>query len=122
MLRKFLILTIKAMPIIQMVGMLFNNILYYVSDVVEISNFIDYFIGNSVVTTILLLFCSYTFMFCKWHRLLIYGNITNITVAVIDAVYHIPIKDVELLNLYLIIDIIFILSAIYYKFKCKYKC
>lgn len=122
MFKKLLILVIKFMPIVQMVGMLFNNILFYFKDTIDFSNFLDYLLGNSVITTILLLICSYVFKFCKWHRLLIYGNFININIVTIDVLFHIPISDAELLVSYIIVDIIFILSAIYYKFKCKDKC
>lgn len=102
--------------------MIFNNILYYIKDSNPISSTLDFIIGNSFIATILLLVCSYTFMFCKWHRLLIYANFINIAVANYDAIFHIPISDMQLLNLYVLIDIIFILLIVYYKFKCKDKC
>lgn len=105
-----------------MVGMLFNNLLYYYEDCVELSNILEFLLGNSFIATILLLICSYTFMFCKWHRLLIYGNFVNICIAYYDAIYHLPISDVELLSSYVIVDIIFILLIVYYKIKCKNKC
>jgi hypothetical protein len=122
MLRKLLILLIKIIPIIQMVGMIFNNVLYYYKDIISVANFLDYSIGNSIVTTILLLCCSYVFMFCKWHRLLIYGNFINVSIASYDSIFHIDITDMQLINLYLMVDIIFILLIVYYKIKCKDKC
>lgn len=53
----------KYIPIIQMVGMLFNNILYCFSDIYIISYLLDFIIGNSITTTFLLYVCSYVLVF-----------------------------------------------------------
>lgn len=110
MLRKILILLIKYIPIMQMVGMLLNNILYF-NDIYYLSYFMDYTIGNSIVTTFLLIVCSYIFHFCIWHRLIITANIINVTIAIIDIVYQIPISDIMLLLLYHFIAVIFIVIS-----------
>lgn len=102
--------------------MAFNNILYYYKDIIEIANFMDYFMGNSVITTFLMLCCSYVFIFCKWHRLLIYANFINVTIASYDSIFHINITDMQLINLYIMVDVIFISLIVYYKIKCKDKC
>lgn len=120
--KKLFILLVKYIPIIQMVGMLLNNILYYFDTVYTASYILDFTIGNSIITTFLLFVCSYTFMFCNWHRLIISANIINIVIANIDCILHIPISDMELLLSYVIIDIIFIILAVYYNFKCKKLC
>lgn len=72
---------------------------------------LDYIIGNSVITTILLLICSYIFKYCSWHRIIICSNFINITIAIIDSIYGINITDLQLLCIYYIISIIFILIA-----------
>lgn len=69
--KRLFIVLIKYIPIIQMVGMLFNNILYCFSDIYIISYILDFIIGNSITTTFLLYVCSYVFGFCKWHRFII---------------------------------------------------
>lgn len=52
--KRLFIVLIKYIPIIQMVGMLFNNILYCFSDIYIISYLLDFIIGNSITTTFLL--------------------------------------------------------------------
>ena len=110
MLRKILILLIKFIPVIQMAGMLLNNLLYF-NDIYFLSYIIDYIIGNSIVTTFLLIVCSYIFHFCTWHRLIITANIINITIAAIDAICKLPITDIQLLLLYHFVAVIFIIIA-----------
>lgn len=53
-----------------MAGMLINNLLYF-NDIYCLSYILDYLIGNSIITTFLLIVCSYIFNFCTWHRLII---------------------------------------------------
>ena len=93
-----------------MAGMLLNNLLYF-NDIYFLSYIIDYVIGNSIVTTFLLIVCSYIFNFCTWHRLIIIANIINITIAAIDAIYKLPITDIQLLLLYHFVAVIFIIIA-----------
>lgn len=93
-----------------MAGMLLNNILYF-NDIYCLSYIIDYSIGNSVITTFLLVVCSYLFHFCTWHRLIITANIINVTIAAIDAIYRLPISDVQLLVLYHFVAAVFIIIA-----------
>lgn len=51
--KRLFIVLIKYIPIIQMVGMLFNNILYCFSNIYIISYLLDFIIGNSITTTFL---------------------------------------------------------------------
>ena len=90
--------------------MLLNNILYF-NDIYCLSYIIDYSIGNSIITTFLLVVCSYLFHFCIWHRLIITANIINVTIAAIDSIYRLPISDIQLLVLYHFIAAIFIIIA-----------
>lgn len=117
MLRKLLILLIKYIPIIQMVGMLFNNIIYYFNINNTITYTLDFIIGNSIITTILLYICSYIFKFCKWHRIIITANLINIFIAQIDIIFYIPISDLVLLITYYIISVIAIIVATYNHLK-----
>lgn len=117
-LKDVFVLLIKYMPIIQMVGMLFNNLIYYFQLCNELSYISDFILGNSLITTFLLFVCSYIFGFCNWHRLLIISNFINITIASIDSVYRIPISNLELLILYFIIYLIFLFIIVYKRF-CK---
>lgn len=117
-LKDIFVLLIKYMPIIQMVGMLFNNLLYYFQIYNQLCYIIDFVIGNSLITTFLLFVCSYIFGFCNWHRLLITSNFVNIVIASVDSVYRIPISNLELLILYFIIYLIFLFIIVYKRF-CK---
>ena len=117
-LKDVFVLLIKYIPIIQMVGMLFNNLLYYLNICRPLSYMIDFVIGNSIITTFLLFVCNYLFGFCNWHRLIITSNIINILIANIDILYRIPISNLELLVLYFIIYLIFLFIIIYKRF-CK---
>lgn len=111
--KRLFIVLIKYIPIIQMVGMLFNNILYCFSDIYIISYILDFIIGNSITTTFLLYVCSYVFGFCKWHRFIITANIINLLIANLDAYYRIPISDIQLLIVYHFIAAIFICISTY---------
>lgn len=117
MLKRIFVLLIKYIPVIQMAGMLLNNILYYNDTVYTICYILDYTIGNSIITTFLLYVCSYLFRFCNWHRLVITANFINITIANLDAIYNIPISDFKLLLSYITINIVFIFIALVYVFK-----
>ena len=95
----------------QMTGMLLNNTLCFFNINFNYIYILDYIIGNSVITIILLLVCSYIFNYCSWHRIIIFANFVNISIANFDAVFHINISDIKLLCTYYIISIIFVLIA-----------
>ena len=109
MIKKLFILLIKYMPVIQLAGMLLNNTLYYFDINRNLTYLFDFTIGNSIITTILMYICSYTFQFCIWHRLIITANFINVLIATIDCVVGIPVKDIELLTIYYAVSCIFIL-------------
>lgn len=94
-----------------MAGMLLNNTLYYYNVTNEFSYTLDFIIGNSIITTILLYICSNIFKFCIWHKLIITANFINLIIANIDAIFVIPIDDNELLCIYYIIASIFIIVS-----------
>lgn len=110
--KKILLLLIKFIPVIQMAGMLLNNTLCYFCTDLDTIYLLDYIIGNSIVTTILLFVCSYIFNYCDWHRLIISANFVNISLANIDAIYCINITDLQLLCVYYIVSITTIIMAI----------
>lgn len=117
-LKDIFVLIIKYMPIIQMVGMIFNNILFYLEFCKPICYIIDFTIGNSLTTIFLLYVCSNLFGFCNWHRLIITSNFINIMIAFVDVLFTIPISDLQLLSLYFSIYLIFLFIIIYKRF-CK---
>lgn len=96
----------------QMAGMLLNNTLCYFCTDLDTIYLLDYIIGNSIVTTILLFVCSYIFNYCDWHRLIISANFVNISLANIDAIYCINITNLQLLCVYYIVSITTIIMAI----------
>ena len=96
-----------------MVGMLFNNTLYYIVSNNFIFNLLDFIIGNSIFATIVILACSIIFKFCIWHKLIIIANFINIIIAYVDKTFNIPITDIKLLVLYYIVYSIVLLIITY---------
>lgn len=118
MLKKLFIFLIKYIPVIQMAGILVNNLLYSLESS-KINLIIDFIFGNSITATLLFYICSYIFRFCNWHRLVITCNLVNISLVSIDGIIGFPTTNTQQLLMFLTIDIIFILIIIIYKFKCK---
>lgn len=108
---RLFVLTIKYIPIIQLIGMLINNSLYTYDINIEFDYIGDFLLGNSIVNISMLYVCSFTFGFCNWHRHIITANLINIIIATIDKVFHIPVTDIELLSSYYVIAGIFIIIA-----------
>lgn len=116
--RKLLILLIKYIPIVQSIGMLLNNILYLANACYNICYIIDFIIGNSLLTTIFLLICSYVFKFCNWHRILVYGNFINIVIAYINYIFFYEITDFVIPVTSIVIISLTILISMYLRFNC----
>ena len=100
--KRLFVLTIKYIPIIQLIGMLINNSLYTYDINIEFDYIGDFLLGNSIVNISMLYVCSFTFGFYNWHRHIITANLINIIIATIDKVFHIPVTDIELLSSYYI--------------------
>lgn len=81
----------------------------------------NYMLGNSVITTILLIVCSYLFKYCNWYRLIVISNLLVLSISTIDNLFRIPINNLELLILYYVTYMIFIFIIIIIKFKCNEK-
>lgn len=94
-----------------MAGMLLNNILYYIEIDRRISYILDFTIGNSIINTFLIYICSYVFNFCVWHRLIITANIVNLIIANVDVIVGLPVSDIQLLIIYHIVAVTFIVIA-----------
>lgn len=123
MLNKLFILLLKYIPIIQMVGMLINNILYTFREINDYMYIIDFIIGNSIITTFLLFICSYVFRFCNWYRYIIITNFINIIISFIDSTFYINIDKIELFVIMNIINAIGIIISLYNKLiKGHEKC
>lgn len=118
--KKLFILLLKYIPIMQMVGMLISNTMCYFRIKSIYFHLIDFNIGNSLLTIILLYVCSYVFKFCNWHRYIITANLTNICIVEYDILFTIPISNYQLLLSYYIVATIFSILAIYSKFHCNH--
>lgn len=75
---------------------------------------LDNIAGSSLLTVIPMYISSYVFKFCKYHRMFIHHLVCVNTVDSVDKFIGIPIKDFNLLLLYLILYGVFILLALYY--------
>lgn len=101
--KKLFVLIIKYLPIIQLINILVTNTIYFILGDNILSIILDYVFGVNIINTITLLICSYTFNFCKWHRALIFCNIINVSIGLIDEFISIPINNLQLLLLYYLI-------------------
>lgn len=118
-LKKLFIFLIKYIPVIQMAGILLNNILYCFESCDNISSQIDIIFGNSYTTILLFYICSYIFKFCMWHKLIISANLCSLILVNVDMLFKINFQNLTLILLILTIDIIFLFIIIINKFKCK---
>lgn len=105
---KLLIISIKYIPIIQLIGMLFNDVLYF-TNCYTLAYITDYIFGNSVIFSTLILICSYTFDFCTCYRLIILCNFINSSIGFIDRICHIPVDNIELIVIHCIIIFVFVI-------------
>lgn len=104
MLKKLFLLLVKFMPAIHMVGMIVNNTLAYFDCNIRINIALDFILGNSIYTSIILYVISYTFKFCNWYRIIITANLINLIIAMMDSIYTIPISNLKLFMIYYIIN------------------
>ena len=115
--RDVFVFTMKYIPIIQMVGMIVNNTLYYFEVCTFICILLDFLLGNSLLMCAVLMVCNYMFHFCNWHRLIILSNVTTAIIVFTDRVIGSPLSDLKLLTLYLTIYLIFIVIIIINRFR-----
>ena len=119
MLNKTLILLIKYIPIIQMICVIVFNAMIYHNVLLKYCRLNDIITGNSVIATILLLFCSVIFKYGVWHRLIVVSNFIIILIILIDRIFRIPISNLELLVLYYVLYSIFLLLILIVNLKQK---
>lgn len=108
MMKKLFLLFVKYVPVIQMAGMIVNNTLCLFDVHDGIIYLLDFIIGNSYISLLFMLICSYMFGFCTYYRLILLANFINLSIAMIDSIYRIPISDRALLMTYYIVYAIFI--------------
>ena len=120
MLNNTLILLVKYIPIIHMVGMVLINTLCYLELSPKLWRILGLVAGgDTVFFTILLYVCSYVFNFGVWHRLIVLSNFFNITIAVTDVLFRLPVSNLGLLSLYYITDIVFLIIILIIRFREK---
>ena len=88
--RKAEVRTIKFLPLILALISLSNIILSYLGyDIVSLS----YIGGVSIITLLFLYLSSYSFGFCKWHRLCLHYVTANWIINIIDLYIGIPLNN-----------------------------
>ena len=80
--RKLLLLLIKYIPIVQMAIITLNNV-FIINDIFIFNEPINFTFGNSYIFSILLILCSYVFLFCAWQRIIIYANLILIILSTV---------------------------------------
>lgn len=111
---KLELLSVKFVPIIVAFFSVLNMILYYFN-ITE--NLIDFIAGNSLLTTIPMYISSYTYKFCKYHRMFIHYIVVSNVICAIDDIFVIPLDSFEMLIMYMIVAGMFAFLALYYHQK-----
>ena len=95
--RKAEVRTIKFLPLVLAIISLIHTIVsYFGFDM----GFLSYIGGVSVITLLFLYLSSYSFGFCRWHRLCLHYVTTNWIINVIDLYIGIPLGNREMFCLY----------------------
>lgn len=109
---KLFLILIKYIPFIIALA-------YLITDIALCFNINLYTIPNlffmSPITALFILFASFAFKFCIWHRLPIYYALLLHGIACLDYYSKIPITSNIMLFIYLLITIMFILIGMYLK-------
>ena len=108
--KKYFLLFIKYFPIVQMMGILVNNVIY-INYNTMMAYVIDYSIGTSLAVFVLLYLISYTFKFCLWHRLIITSNLFSSLIALYDSYANTSRPDNITIIMVWIINCFFIILA-----------
>ena len=109
--KKYFLLFIKYFPIVQMMGILVNNVIYIINYNTMMAYAIDYSIGTSLDVFVLLYLISYTFKFCLWHRLIITSNLFSSLIALYDSYANTSRPDNITIIMVWIINCFFIILA-----------
>ena len=113
-----LLVIVKYLPIVIHV-MIVINIIDGLFFSYGITNWFYPLIGHSLVFDMLLLFFSYKFKFCKWHRILVYDMIINILLewVSVNGILSTGANDTIILSMF--VTVVCILSAMYDVFVCN---
>ena len=75
--------------------------------------------GISLFPLAFLYISSYTFRFCKYHRMFLHYVVLNDIICWIDYKFAIPIDNWEYLMIHIIVMFVCISLVVYFKFKGK---
>lgn len=109
---KILLILVKYIPFIIAIGYLISTILGCFGIKLLILPGLIYI---SPITGILILVMSKVLKFCTWHRLPIYYCFCVDILSTIDYKHHIPLSNINLIIVYLVVSIVFILVGMYLK-------
>jgi hypothetical protein len=112
---KILLYSVKVIPMIISGIYLLNTVLSYCNiDIPLFSYIVQFlFIGFFYIA-------SYAFKFCAWHRMFIHYISLVLVLNIIDYHIGIPLSNRDVLALYLVISIVFLIVTVFLKFKvCK---
>ena len=120
---QFLLSFIKWLPLLQLFVFLFSNTICYLDFDMRIYYITDFFIGNSIISTLFLYLLSVRFNFSYAHKSLIIVNFINFSIAFFDANIHtLPLSDSQLYITYYIAPCIYLLIVLYTQIKkCLYE-
>lgn len=106
---------LEKIPMVTAVLYLADTILSYFTH--KTNSIISLICGMSLFPIVFFYVASYTFGFCKWHRMFIHYIVVNECLSWYDYNVGIPLNDVHLLMMNIIIAGIFLFLIIYFKFR-----
>lgn len=110
LLHKLTLLSVKYIPILLAIVEFVAVILSYCGISTAI---LGVLLGTSLVTLIPMYIMSYTFKFCKYHRMVINYVTTNKIILLVDTIVTIPFGDAAFLLILLAIAGTFLALTIY---------
>ena len=116
LLYKVTVIVLKILPILLAFITLLNSILSYFNIDLVILSYIG---GISLITILFLYVASYSFKFCKYHRMFLHYIVVTWIINIIDLYIGIPINDLEYLCLQMIVAGISLFIILYFYLKRK---
>lgn len=116
--KKFLIL-LKYFPIVLIVVMLMNNLQYLNGYCPYYFGFVELVASYSYGLFIFTLIASYLFGFCKWYRILLYGEVVNITLGLVNILWDMEYNALIIPVTMMVVIFITIIMSILYRFVVK---
>lgn len=107
---KLTLICVKYLPMIVAIVELLGTILSFLSIETAI---LGYLFGASGITIIPMYITSYTFKFCKYHRMIINYIVANKLMFLLDYIFILPIGSTGLITLATIMAFIFLTLIIY---------